>query len=258
MKFKNPVLYSIIILLVLSNLVLSYFLFTQKDQKTKVDGSPSLVSGAQSNSYDSKIEGAVDNQKSNSQRKKEVSQLESKGINFITTEKIDFKTGETYPLCGRYGDVPLYDSIEGEISGHLVFCFYTKASLGGTNIFYGRILILDEEWMLVHFREGRDANDTLVPARAAYVKLKDLTTPFVLSDGFKTIPLKYAGLDKVIINPDGYEEFGEKDPCYGSIQPRLFFSSGARNLTSDDAFFDVDKLQLLQNTSIEITKHCGT
>lgn len=177
---------------------------------------------------------------------------------FITSKEISFTSGEEYPICGRFGDVPLHEAIEGHIKEYLTFCFDSKASLNGTNILQGKITLLANGWAQFDIKEARDIEDKLMPARTKFLRIKDVITPFVLTDEIHTIPLKYAGLVKVLITPNGFREVGEEDPCSGSDEPELLKETNTNNVRSVGVDFNFEKSILLKNTDIDINKHCGT
>lgn len=177
---------------------------------------------------------------------------------FISSKKLSFRSGEEYSICGRYGEVPLYDTIDGPVNEMLSFCADVEASLLGSSIPKGKLFIINDGWAIFDIESGPDVNDQIKPSRLKFLKLEDVTTPFVLTDGKNSIPLKYAGVVKVIVKPEGYEVDGGDDPCHGSLEPNIDRESVMKEPTSFEAKFAHEKSILLQNTSNEITKHCGT
>lgn len=177
----------------------------------------------------------------------------------ITQKVINFRSGGTYPICGRYEDVPLYDSVRGVSNEFLKFCFDAEASILGTDIPTGKLTILNDGWAQFDIKAGTGVNEEPLHGRTKYVMLKHITTPFILSDGKNDIPLKMAGLKTVLISSTGYSlEGSDQDPCYGDLEPSLVRSPSKREETLFENMFDHQNAILLQNTNIEISKHCGT
>lgn len=257
-KKKNYLLVAVISVLVASNCYFIYLLNFSESNQQQAPSRPAVYTGLPGPMSECATYDDGKSSEPETLYKYDPSTVLLNEDPFISSKSLSFETGEAYSVCGRYGEVPMYDTIDGPIHEMLNFCADVEASLLGSSIPKGKLFIINDGWAVFEIESGPDVDDKIKPARIKFLKIEDISTPFVLTDGKNSIPLKYAGVTKVIVKPTGYQVEGSDDPCHGAIEPSIDRESESRSLTPFDKNFAHDKSILLQNTSNEITKHCGT
>lgn len=162
--------------------------------------------------------------------------------------------GVRYPLCGIHGEVGLF---KRKVESYPLFFLPQCNKLTSSNMTHYELYEEKDGFLALIAITDNYYGEPPIMGSKYYLNPRSVTTPFYLTDGKHNLPLRLAGLSKVIIQNGQFSETGEEDICKSSKTPTIASGELSGIITNLPVDFDISKARILKNINQDISQICS-